>query len=556
MRSAARPTVAGSGLKAADADAGVDAPGISARPVAPGSGSRFFLAPGLRRWAVRVVLVIALLALWQWLAATIFNGRAVLPTPASVVRVAVHDHFYGSDVMVTLWEAARGWLIGSAAATALAALCLFAPWLRRPARLVGTLTYATPTIAIAPFLVILMNPDSVKVAMAGISVFFVALSTTLSGLDSVPGAAIEVIRSAGGSRRHEILKARVPSSLEALADGIALSVPAAILGAIIGEYLGGIKGLGVLLLSSQQNLAIPRTWAVALVSTTLSALAFLFFRGLARRTAVDFGAATARLDPRRHRSALRQITTPFATVVAVIAVWQGAVVGLRLNPYFARTPWATLHYLVGTTEAAVHRSALVHGLYGTITDSAMGWFFGSLVALLLAISLTLYPALSAGVMPGILVTRSVPLIAMTPLLALVFGRGLVGVTLIAAIVTFAPSVVLLMAGLASTPRAGADLMRGLGAGPWTTLRHMRLPFALPSILSAAKISIPGAFLGAILAEWLVTGRGIGHLLSYSITTSNYGMIWAAIAVVGLFSVLIIELFTVLEEIVVVGRARP
>ncbi|MHB1536777.1 MAG: ABC transporter permease [Acidimicrobiales bacterium] len=534
---------------------GIEAPRSSAGSEPPFEPRRQRRPAWLRSaWLVRVAIVVALLGLWQILAITAFKGRGIVPTPVAVARAIVADHGYGSDIEVTLWEALRGFLIGNVAATALAMACLLVPWLRRPARLIGTLTYATPTIAIAPFLVVLMSPDSVKVAMAGFSVFFVTLTTTVAGLDSVPASMLDVTRAVGGSRRTEIIKLRIPSSLEALAGGFALSAPAAILGAILGEYLGGTKGLGVLLLSSQQMLDFSRTWGVAIVATALSAAAFMAFRALARLRAVDFGAIGAAIPVRRPGIA-RQLASPFLALGAVVVFWQAAIVGLHLNPYLARTPWATLRYLSRGAKAAAHRQELLHGVLVTLGDSGLGWVCGSLAALLLAAGLVLLPSVGAAVMPGVLIARSVPLVAMIPLLTLLFGRGLLGVTVIAAIVVFAPSVVLLVEGLSSTPQAGIDLMRGLGSGRTATLRRVQLPFALPSVLAAARISIPGAVLGAVLAEWLVTGRGIGHLLSYAIATSDYGMIWAAIAAVGLLSVLVIEVFTIAEELVVARRAQ-
>ena len=62
-----------------------------------------------------------------------------------------------------------------------------------------------------------------------------------------------------------------------------------------------------------------------------------------------------------------------------------------------------------------------------------------------------------------------------------------------------------------------------------------MPFSTPSLFAAAKISMPGAVLGSVLAEWLITGRGIGHAMAYDIITSNYSELWASIVVLLIVS---------------------
>ncbi len=109
--------------------------------------------------------------------------------------------------------------------------------------------------------------------------------------------------------------------------------------------------------------------------------------------------------------------------------------------------------------------------------------------------------------PVAVVLRSVPFVAMTPLIAVALGRGLVSVTVIAGIVTFFPTLVNVVQGLRSAPDDAILLMRAFDASELTTLVKVRLPSALPSLFSSARIAAPGALLGAILAEWLSTGTG-------------------------------------------------
>jgi len=138
-------------------------------------------------------------------------------------------------------------------------------------------------------------------------------------------------------------------------------------------------------------------------------------------------------------------------------------------------------------------------------------------------------------MPLVIVLRSVPLIAMCPLIGLVFGRGQLGVTIIAGMVTFVPSLVTVADGLRTVPAAASDLIHCGGGGQWATLVKVRGPFSAPALFAAAKISMPGAILGSVLAEWLITGHGLGHAMAYDVISSDYSNLWASIVMILIVS---------------------
>jgi ABC-type nitrate/sulfonate/bicarbonate transport system permease component len=147
------------------------------------------------------------------------------------------------------------------------------------------------------------------------------------------------------------------------------------------------------------------------------------------------------------------------------------------------------------------------------------------------------------------VLRSVPLVAMTPLITLVFGRGLMGVTVIAGIVTFFPTLVNVTLALRATPQASIDLFRAYGAGPLKTLRKVQLPNALPAIFASLRIAAPLALIGALLAEWLATGHGLGYLMLQSSSLSNYNMLWSTAALVTAYSMLLYASISGIEKLV-------
>jgi len=246
---------------------------------------------------------------------------------------------------------------------------------------------------------------------------------------------------------------------------------------------------------------------------------------------------------------LSELASPLVALAIVVALWGVGIRILGLSSYLAKSPAAVWSFLVTGPGAATNRGTILSALGVTLRDAMLGWLLGTLAALAGAAALVQLSRARAVVMPMVMVLRSVPLIAMTPLIALVFGQGVLGVTVVAAIVTFVPSLVLVTSGLETAPPQSIELARAFNLSAAGTLWHIRARYALPSIFSAAKIAMPGAILGAVLAEWLLTGDGIGHLMAAALIGSDFLTLWASVAIISMVSLLFYEVVGSLESAV-------
>ena len=149
-------------------------------------------------------------------------------------------------------------------------------------------------------------------------------------------------------------------------------------------------------------------------------------------------------------------------------------------------------------------------------------------------------------MPIAMLLRSVPLVAMAPVLLLVFGQGKLGIAVIAGIVVLFPALVNIVLGLSFSSRAALDLIRVNGGSAVSALVRVRIPAALPQFLASGRISIPGAIVGSMLAEWLVGFEGMGGILSGYKGQGNYGGVWTIVALAVLVSIVLYELMTIVE----------
>jgi ABC-type nitrate/sulfonate/bicarbonate transport system permease component len=155
------------------------------------------------------------------------------------------------------------------------------------------------------------------------------------------------------------------------------------------------------------------------------------------------------------------------------------------------------------------------------------------------------------VMPVAMILRSVPLVALAPVLILLFGQGLIAVIVIAGIVTFFPTLVNLVFGLRSAPSSAVDLALSYGASPITVLRKIRIPCALPSLFASARIAAPAAMLGAVIAEWLATGRGLGYEMLEASNASEFDFLWSGVVLITALAFLVYHLVASAERLILV-----
>jgi ABC-type nitrate/sulfonate/bicarbonate transport system permease component len=153
------------------------------------------------------------------------------------------------------------------------------------------------------------------------------------------------------------------------------------------------------------------------------------------------------------------------------------------------------------------------------------------------------------VMPTAMVLRSIPLVVLTPLITLIFGIGQTGVTAIVIIVVFLPALANILYGLRSVSGEHRDLVLAYGGSSWTVLRKVALPAAVPSTLASARIAVPSAVTGAMIAEWLSTGKGLGGAISRAAGSFGYDAMWASAITVAAVTMLAYAVVSIADSLV-------
>jgi ABC-type nitrate/sulfonate/bicarbonate transport system permease component len=248
-------------------------------PVSTGRGQR--PGDGVPPWVGGAIGFALLIALWEILAVTVFHyAGSGVPQPLAVMTKFWSDFgdgLYGPNISQTMSEAFTGYLVANVLAIVLAVAFVQVPLVEKALLRVAVASYCLPIIAIGPILTFVLHGDAPKSALAGLLVFFPTLVGAVVGLRSADRAALDVIRASGGGAWAQLVKVRLRAALPSTFAALQVAAPSAILGAMVGEYLGAQShGLGIMMIQAEGALETARIWGIALFCTSVGGLAYLF----------------------------------------------------------------------------------------------------------------------------------------------------------------------------------------------------------------------------------------------------------------------------------------
>lgn len=502
------------------------------------------------------LILMALVIGWEVLARTVLAHTFALAAPTQIVdQLAQQWSLFAVNIGHTLTTAIQGFILGNAVAFALAVLIVQVPALERPVFSATLAIYALPIIALAPILMVLIDRSDAMVALSGLAVVFPTMVSTTLGLRSADPAALNVIHVLGGGSWQKLWRVRLPAALPSIFAGLRVAAPAAVLGATVGEFMGAERGLGVLIVNALASLETTRVWSVAVAATALSASGYVLMGWLGRQlTPWSKDLPIIQNAGRRGNADTSRwyVRAAWTTVINLVVVFGGWALFIRfagLNEFFAKGPADVWAFLFTVPNAAENRDLVFGGLAVTLKNAGLGFVAGMLGGTLAAIAFVLRPSLERAAMPVAITLRSIPILATTPLVILMFGRTLVATTVIVAILSFFPTMINMMVGMRLTRRSVVEVFKVFNASRLTILWQAELPSALPALMASARIAVPSSILGAVVIEWLVTGVGMGNAILSGVYNANYTVLWAVAAVLTLVSMAAFGLVALAEHAV-------
>ncbi|MBB5694093.1 ABC transporter permease [Muricoccus pecuniae] len=217
-------------------------------------------------------------------------------------------------------------------------------------------------------------------------------------------------------------------------------------------------------------------------------------------------------------------------ILAILLFWQIWVGLSGVNSIVLPGPAAILRSLADAPGLYLSSTAQ------TLALAALGLVLGLLLGAGLAV-LTWFSSLLAGLLTPLgIIFASVPVVALIPVLARIFGYDMRTVLAIVVIISFFPSFVFTGAGLRALPPGSADLFRVLGASTWRRLTLLALPAAVPDMSVALRLAAANSILAAMVAEFLMGTSGLGYLFAAARSDFDMEKALAASAIATVISV--------------------
>jgi len=514
---------------------------------------------GIARTAAGFGIVIVA---WEVIARLVLGGTNLIAPPSGIASSWIDNwDLYQRAMSATLWSAARGFFWGNLAAVTLAGFVVLAPATERVVLRLSLVIFCLPLVAMGPILrVVWGTGDGPQVTLAALAVFYTTLVPLLVGFRAVPQSWTDLVHSYGRGRFRVLTTVRIRASVPYLFAGLQVAAPAAFLGALVGEFTGAQRGMGLLTINSMRALRTNDLWAVATISALVSMAAYVIVGMVGRRLAI--GQPALLMTPpsggpaiTTRRRVIRALTEAAISVSIVLVLWIGLMAVLDLDNYFAKRPADVWDYLFGRPASQANRTEILDALSGTARIAIPGYIVGLVLGAVFAALFDLYDTVRRTLTPFAVALRCVPIVVIAPLLVQAFGRGMTGTTTTVAIMTFFPTLVACSHGLRQTPGQVLEFYSVYDTGRVRTLLSGQVPAMVPAFFAAARIAVPTTVLAATVAEWLATGTGMGNLMALTAVNSRYETLWACIFVVTVIVAAAYGVVAIVEQWVL-ARVAP
>ena len=239
-------------------------------------------------WLAPAVFV-SLILIWEYGTQLLNVSPSVLPRPSDIIVALFRklgDPVFWDAVGATTQAALSGFFIAAAVALVIGTVVSQVPLIERIVMPYIVAFQAVPKVALAPLFVVWFGFGlTSKVMMAAVIAFFPMLINVIEGLKSAEPDRIQMLRVFGASKMQIFRMVRLPSATPFIFAGLEMGLVFSILGAVVGEFIGAQKGLGVLLLQANYNFDVPAMFAVLLVLSAMGLSAHLGLGFIQKRVA-------------------------------------------------------------------------------------------------------------------------------------------------------------------------------------------------------------------------------------------------------------------------------
>ena len=245
--------------------------------------------------------------------------------------------------------------------------------------------------------------------------------------------------------------------------------------------------------------------------------------------------------PRAPSALRREVGIPLVAIVVFVVLWELLVRGFKVPEFLLPAPSA-----IASAAWEVAGNLGMHSL-ATLKTVLLGFLASVLISFPMAMAITSSPAVGNAIYPLLVLTQSIPKVALAPLLVVILGANEVPRVVVTFLVAFFPLVISISTGLLAVPPELLELGRACKANWRQELMRIRLPYAVPFIFSGFKVSITLCVVGAVVAEFVNADQGLGYLIVTSTAFFKVPLAFGAVIVLSLMGIVLFQLVVMLER---------
>ena len=230
-----------------------------------------------------------------------------------------------------------------------------------------------------------------------------------------------------------------------------------------------------------------------------------------------------------------------SAVVLIIVVWQLISSLGIVDEFLLPSPVSVVQAFIAEFPALMEHSVV------TLTEAFLGLALGILLGFIMAVLMDHFEVLYKAFYPFLVLTQTIPTVAIAPLLVLWFGYEMMPKIILIVITTFFPIAVGLLNGFRSVDKDGVNLLRAMGGGRWQIFRYIKLPAAMGQFFGGLRISASYAVVGAVISEWLGGFSGLGVYMTRVKKAFSFDKMFAVIFLISMISLLLMKGVELLQK---------
>jgi NitT/TauT family transport system permease protein len=238
----------------------------------------------------------------------------------------------------------------------------------------------------------------------------------------------------------------------------------------------------------------------------------------------------------------RTIVLPILVLALLIGLWEAGVRIFRIPEFILPAPSRVW------TETANAGAVMWGHTLSTLRTTMLGFIVSIAVSLPLAVMIASSPLLANSLYPLLVLTQSIPKVAIAPIIVVAVGAGETSRVIVAFLIAFFPLVISIATGLLAVPPELVELGRSLRATKMQELWRIRLPYAVPFVFSGLKLSITFAVIGAVVGEFVAADQGLGYQILSATAFFKTSIAFGAVVILSIIGIVLFQAVVLVERV--------